>query len=109
MLNTKENLKQIEMDTIQQELLFTELTPEAAATVEGGFLYTTERVTTRLNIRERPTTKSDKIGYFLPGDVFEASAKVTNGFRKLSERAGWVSAEFTRRVLKTSAGFIKLT
>ncbi|MEH2329877.1 SH3 domain-containing protein [Nostoc sp.] len=109
MLNTKENLKQIEMDTIQQELLFTELTPEAAATVEGGLQYTTEGVTTRLNIRERPTTKSDKIGYFLPGDVFKASANVTNGFRKLLGRAGWVSAEFTRRVLNTSRGFIKLT
>lgn len=36
MLNTKENLKQIEMDTIQQEPLFTELTPEAAAVVGGS-------------------------------------------------------------------------
>ena len=34
MLNTK--VKQIEMDTIQQEPLFTELTPEAAAVVEGS-------------------------------------------------------------------------
>ncbi|WP_416212214.1 SH3 domain-containing protein [Nostoc sp. DedSLP03] len=97
------------MDTIQQEPLFTELTPEAAATVEGGLLYTTEQVTTRLNIRERPTTKSDKIGYFLPGQVFDASAKVTNGFRKLLGRTGWVSAKFTQRVLNTSRGFIRLT
>lgn len=36
MLNTKEHFKQIEMDTIQQEPLFTELAPEAAAVVEGG-------------------------------------------------------------------------
>lgn len=36
MLSTKEYFKQIEMDTIQEEALFTELTPEAAATVEGG-------------------------------------------------------------------------
>ncbi len=36
MLNAKEHCKQIEMDTIQQEPLFTELTPEAAAVVEGG-------------------------------------------------------------------------
>lgn len=36
MLNTKEYCNQLEMDTIQQEPLFTELTPEAAAVVEGG-------------------------------------------------------------------------
>jgi hypothetical protein len=36
MLNAKEYFNQIEMDTIQQEPLFTELTPEAAAVVEGG-------------------------------------------------------------------------
>lgn len=36
MLNTKERFKQIEMDTVQQEPLFTDLTPEAAAIVEGG-------------------------------------------------------------------------
>jgi hypothetical protein len=36
MLNTKEQFKQIEMDTIQQEPLFTELTPEEAAVVEGS-------------------------------------------------------------------------
>ncbi|MGF1673791.1 MAG: hypothetical protein ACFCUV_08920 [Rivularia sp. (in: cyanobacteria)] len=40
MLNTKENLKQIEMDSIQQEPLFTELTPEAAAVVEGSGRFT---------------------------------------------------------------------
>ncbi|BBD69334.1 hypothetical protein NIES4072_33400 [Nostoc commune NIES-4072] len=99
MLSTKENLKQIQMDTIQQEPLLTELTPEAAATVEGGLLYTTKGVTTRLNIRERATTKSDKIGSFRPGAVFDASAKVTNGFRKLLGRAGWVAASFTKPFL----------
>lgn len=38
MLSTKENLKQIEMDTIQQEPLLTELTPEASAVVQGGVI-----------------------------------------------------------------------
>lgn len=36
MLNIKERIESIRMDTIQQEPLFTELTPEAAAAVEGG-------------------------------------------------------------------------
>ncbi len=36
MLKTKEHFNQLEMDTLQQELLFTELTPDAAAVVEGG-------------------------------------------------------------------------
>lgn len=36
MLNTKEYCAQLEMETIQQEPLFTELTAEMAATVEGS-------------------------------------------------------------------------
>lgn len=36
MLNNKENFNQLEMDTIQQEPLFTELAPEAAAVAEGS-------------------------------------------------------------------------
>ena len=36
MLNTKEYFKQIEMDTIQEEPLFVELTSEAADLVGGG-------------------------------------------------------------------------
>lgn len=97
MLSTKENLKQIEMDTIQQEPLLTELTPEAAATVEGGVLYTTRNVTTRLRIRERPNTNSRIIDSFRPGEVFDATARITDGFRKLIGKAGWVAASFTTR------------
>ena len=36
MLNTKEHFNQLEVDTIQQEPLFTDLTFEGAAVVEGG-------------------------------------------------------------------------
>jgi hypothetical protein len=44
MLNIKEQIKSAEMETIQQEPLFTELTPEAAAIVEGGYKYFDENV-----------------------------------------------------------------
>jgi hypothetical protein len=38
MLNTKEDFKQIEMDTIQQEQLFTDVTPEQAETISAAAL-----------------------------------------------------------------------
>lgn len=110
MLNTKEHFKQIEMDTIQQEPLFIELTPEAAATVEGGILYTTVGVTSKLNIRNLPNLRtSSVIGSLRPGQIFDATSTVRNGFRKLTaatarantigRRAiGWVSTSFIRRV-----------
>lgn len=97
MLNTKEYCNQLEMDTIQQEPLFTELTPEAAATVEGGVLYTTRGVTTRLNIRPTASTRFNPIDSFPRGAIFDATVRITNGFRKLIGRTGWVSARFTRR------------
>ena len=99
MLSTKENLKQIEMDIIQQEPLFTELTPEAAATVEGGALYfvALNDPNSSLNIRSRPnTTKSSKIiGSLKNGEAIDATVTKTGGFRKLIGRAGWVAARFT--------------
>lgn len=115
MLNTKEHFKQIEMDTIQQELLFTELTPEAAATVEGGrtFTYTTKNIDpgSSLNIRPTASTKFPPIGSIQRGAFFKASSGVTKGFRKLFGQAGWVSAKFTQRVTvqNSSAGPIVLT
>ncbi|MEH1942413.1 MAG: hypothetical protein V7L01_19665 [Nostoc sp.] len=113
MLSTKENLKQIEMDTIQQEPLLTELTPEAAATVEGGLLYRVvlKDPNSSLNVRSLPNiTKSSKIiDSFKNGAIINASVGTTGGFRKLIGRAGWVAQRFTQRVLNTSAGFIKLT
>jgi hypothetical protein len=100
MLSTKENLKQIEMDTIQQESLFTELTPEAAATVEGGatFVVSLRDPNSRLNIRSQPnTTASSKIiGSFRNGAKINATIGTAGGFRKLIGRAGWVAARFTR-------------
>lgn len=97
MLNTK--VKQIEMDTIQQEPLFIELTPEAAATVEGGILFTTVGVTSKLNIRNLPNLRTSKvIGSFKPGAIFSATDIVTNGFRRLSGKTSrWVSTSFIKR------------
>ena len=106
MLTTKENLKQIEMDTIQQEPLLTELTPEAAATVEGGVLY---RVVLKdrnssLNVRSLPnTTKSSQIIRSLRnGTLINATVGITGGFRKLLGQPGWVAARFTQRFFSTS-------
>lgn len=53
MLNTKDNFKQTEMDSIQQEPLFTELTPEAAAVVEGS-----GRFSERINFDAYDSTRS---------------------------------------------------
>ncbi|MEH2415055.1 hypothetical protein [Nostoc sp.] len=100
MLNTKEHFKQIEMDTIQQEPLLTELTPEAAATVQGGILFTTIGVTTTLNIRNAPSIRTGKVvGSIRAGAIFDATSIVSNGFRRLTGRASrWVSRSFIRRV-----------
>ena len=103
MLSTKEYFKQIEMDTIQQEPLLTELTPEAAATVEGGVLY---RVVLRnprssLTIRERPSTNSADIGKLFNNQRVNARSQTAGSpvrFRKLIGQAGWVAASFLRRV-----------
>ncbi len=93
MLNTKEHFKQIEMDTIQQEPLFTELTPEAAATVEGGAWYKVSGVNAKssLNIRYSPSTSSKIIGSLKPKEYFETEDSAKDGFLKLRGRAGWVS------------------
>ncbi|WP_298916410.1 hypothetical protein [uncultured Nostoc sp.] len=109
MLNTKEHFKEIEMDTIQQEPLFTKLTPEAAATVQGGILFTTIGVTTTLNIRNAPSLRTGKvIGSIKAGAIFDATNIVSkNGFRRLTvqtaraltgQAIGWVSRAFIRRV-----------
>ncbi|MEH1948585.1 MAG: SH3 domain-containing protein [Nostoc sp.] len=108
MLNTKEYFKQIEMDTTQQEPLLTELTPEAAATVEGGILF---RVVvdpgSSLNIRSGPSAKSKRIGSLPNGVIFNATNIVSNGFRRLTAQLAktvtgraiaWVSNSFIRRV-----------
>lgn len=102
MLNTKENLKQIEMDTIEQELLFTKLTPEAAATVEGGVsfkTYTTKGVSTYLNFRSGPGTNYPSIGRWYPGQFYnlQVPAIVKNGFRKLASSLNvWVSTRYIK-------------
>jgi hypothetical protein len=104
MLNTKENLKQIEMDTIQQEPLFTELAPEAAATVEGGvatFLFETKNVTSRLNIRQRPSLGSRIISYWYPDQKkrMKTPPITKNGFRAFGTGVpGWVSTQFIKLV-----------
>ncbi|MEH2079241.1 MAG: SH3 domain-containing protein [Nostoc sp.] len=103
MLSTKENLKQIEMDTIQQEPLFTELTPEAAATVEGGIKFRADIDSGRLNIRSGPSTNSRKIGSFGKDETFDATSTVRGRWRRLTEdealeetgeRVAWVNRDF---------------
>ncbi len=100
MLSTKEYCNQLEMDTIQQEPLFTELPPEAAATVEGGvatFLFKTKGVTSRLNIRETPSLKSRIIGFWYPDQRkrMKTPGIFKNGFRAFGTGVrGWVSSKF---------------
>jgi hypothetical protein len=60
------------MNTIQHEPLFTDLTPEQAAIIEGGVQYcpyTTRGVTSRLKIRSGPGTNYKIVGYWNPGEV----------------------------------------
>lgn len=103
MLNTEGYLKQIEMDTIQQEPLFTELSSEAAATVEGGVRYgrfTTKNVTSVLNIRRGPGTNYSIADKWLPNTVRllqSPPARIVNGFRKFSDSLNlWVSTKYIR-------------
>ena len=110
MLNTKEYFKQIEMDTIQQEPLFTELTPEAAATVEGGAWYQVSGVKAKssLNIRSSPTLGNNIISSYPNGAIIDATSTVRGGFRKLTKSEiqrltmgrtiGWVANRFLRPV-----------
>ena len=103
MLNTKEHLKQIEMNTIQQEPLLTDLTPEAAATVEGGVLYRVvlKDPNSSLTIRRSPTIIGRKIGSLQNGERVNAELRTFGSrerFRKLIGRAGWVAARFLVRV-----------
>ncbi|MEH2079243.1 MAG: beta/gamma crystallin-related protein [Nostoc sp.] len=87
MLSTKENLKQIEMDTIQQEPLFTELTPEAAATVEGG-----ADIDYALEVfkHSRETIPNESLGSFDRGKK-ELSPGADNQISSVNVRAGrWI-------------------
>jgi hypothetical protein len=93
------------MNTIEHEPLFTDLTPEQAAILEGGVEtycpYTTRGVTSRLRIREGPGTNYDIVGYWYPGDVKylqSSPAIVQNGFRAFdSSRDQWVSTQYIQR------------
>ncbi|HYX14854.1 MAG TPA: hypothetical protein VE944_10910 [Nostoc sp.] len=90
MLSTKENLKQIEMDTIQQEPLLTELTPEAAATVEGGILRRVNVDRGNLNIRSTPfiptPSNANIIGSIPNSLTIDVTNIVRGGFRRLTAR-----------------------
>jgi hypothetical protein len=90
------------MNTIQHEPLFTDLTPEQAAIIEGGVFcpYTTRGVTSRLNIRSGPGTNYDIVGYWYPGEVklLESPAILKNGFQAFdSSRDQWVSTRYIQR------------
>ncbi|HEY9641909.1 MAG TPA: SH3 domain-containing protein [Coleofasciculaceae cyanobacterium] len=96
------------MNDMQQEQLFTDLTPDQASMLEGGgvSLYTTKGVNDRLNIRSGPSTRASIVGTFFPGDIIymELPAIVRNGFRKLSSsprnKPMWVSTKFIQPVVK---------
>jgi hypothetical protein len=105
MLSTKENLKQIEMDTIQQEPLLTELTPEAAATVKGGIQFRAFVPGSTLNIRSGPRLGKNIIGFFRNGDLINATDTLRGGFRRLTtaqaraatgRAIAWVANRFLR-------------
>ncbi|MDZ7964450.1 MAG: SH3 domain-containing protein [Nostoc sp. DedSLP03] len=108
MLSTKENLKQIEMDTIQQEPLLTELTPEAAATVQGGIKFKVVLSSGSLNARSTPRLGNNIIGSYLNGAILDATSIVRGGFRRLTvfetqkltmgRTIGWVANRYLRRV-----------
>jgi uncharacterized protein YraI len=90
------------MNTIQHEPLFTDLTSEQAAIIEGGVFcpYTTRGVTSHLNIRSGPGTNYRDVGNWYPGEVklLESPAIVRNGFRKISSsRNWWVSTQYIQR------------
>lgn len=56
-MNTKEQNNSTEMDTIQKKSLFTKLSPEAAAAVEGGYSSFDENV----NFDDKALTRSFKV------------------------------------------------
>jgi uncharacterized protein YraI len=91
------------MNTIEHKPLFSDLTPEQAAIIEGGVQYcpyTTRGVTSHLNIRSGPGTNYRDVGNWYPGEVklLESPAIVQNGFRALnSSRNRWVSTRYIQR------------
>jgi hypothetical protein len=90
------------MNTIQHEPLFTDLTSEQAAIIEGGVFcpYTTRGVTSHLNIRSGPGPNYRDVGNWYPSEVklLESPAIVQNGFRALdSSRKRWVSTQYIQR------------
>jgi hypothetical protein len=92
------------MNTIEHEPLFTDLTPEQAAILEGGVEtycpYTTRGVNDWLNIRSGPGTNYRDIGNWYPKQVkyLQSPAIVQNGFRAFdSSRKQWVSTQYIQR------------
>jgi hypothetical protein len=90
------------MNTIQHEPLFTDLTSEQAAIIEGGvfYPYTTRGVTSRLRIHFGPGTNYKSVDYWYPGEVkyLESPAILKNGFQAFSSsRNRWVSTQFIQR------------
>jgi hypothetical protein len=88
----------------QHEQLFTDLTPEQAAVLEGGAPqcpYTTRGVNSWLNIRSGPGTQYSDIGNWYPNKVkyMELPAITQNGFRAFNSlRTQWVSTRYIKSV-----------
>jgi len=91
------------MNTIEHEPLFTDLTPEQAAILEGGVQYcpyTTRGVTSHLNIRSGPGTNYKDVGDWYPGEVklLQSPPIIVNGFQAFnSSRDRWVSTRYIQR------------
>jgi hypothetical protein len=91
------------MNTIEHEPLFSDLTPEEAAILEGGVQYcpyTTRGVTSHLNIRSGPGTNYKDVGDWYPGEVklLQSPPIKVNGFQAFnSSRNRWVSTQFIQR------------
>jgi hypothetical protein len=106
--NNQNNINSIscveERNNIQDEPLFTELSSEAAATIEGGasFLFETT-AKDWLNIRERPSATSPIIGKWFPNQKRRMRTPpivTSSGFRAfgLPNVQGWVSKQFIKLI-----------
>ncbi len=56
------------------------------------------RTTDGVNIREQADVASDKIGSLVKGAEVSVVGEITNGYLKLRDRRGWVSAEWLETI-----------
>ncbi|WP_425307221.1 SH3 domain-containing protein [Ammonicoccus fulvus] len=73
----------------------------ASATSSGSKLYATEKV----NVRDRASASSERIGSVDKGDSVNSTGQTSNGFTEVSlnGRKGWVSSQFLSRTAPAAA------